>query len=51
MRANIIKDEEFGFNRVEPIPTQEEVEKFYAKEFYDTNAQYFNNSSLSFILL
>ena len=46
MKANIIKDSKFGFKRVEPIPTQEEVEKFYAQEFYDANAQYFNNSAL-----
>ena len=26
--------------------TQEEVEKFYAQEFYDANAKYFNNSAL-----
>lgn len=46
MKANIVKDSKFGFKRVEPIPTQEEVEKFYAQEFYDANAQYFNNSAL-----
>ena len=46
MKANIVKDNKFGFKRVEPIPTQEEVEKFYAQEFYDANAQYFNNSAL-----
>lgn len=46
MKANIIKDLEYGFYRVEPIPTQKQVEAFYAKEFYDANAQYFNNSSL-----
>ncbi|NQY10999.1 MAG: class I SAM-dependent methyltransferase [Flavobacteriales bacterium] len=46
MKANVIVDPEDGFKRVDPIPTQEEVEKFYAKEFYDANAQYFNNSSL-----
>ena len=46
MKANIVKDSKFGFKRVEPIPTQEEVEKFYAQEFYDANAKYFNNSAL-----
>jgi SAM-dependent methyltransferase len=46
MKANIIADGKYGFKRVEPVPTQEEVEKFYAEEFYDANAIYFNNSSL-----
>jgi SAM-dependent methyltransferase len=46
MKANIIKDSEYDFYRVDPVPTQKQVEEFYAKEFYDTNAQYFNNSSL-----
>lgn len=46
MKANIIKDAEFGYSRVDPIPTVEEVDAFYAKEFYDTNSKYFNNSSL-----
>jgi SAM-dependent methyltransferase len=46
MKANIIADGKYGFKRVEPIPSQEEVEKFYAEEFYDANAIYFNNSSL-----
>jgi SAM-dependent methyltransferase len=46
MKAKIVEDSKFGFKRVEPIPSQEEVEKFYAQEFYDANAQYFNNSAL-----
>tara|TARA_Y200000002_G_scaffold383101_1_gene403217 strand:- start:4680 stop:5558 length:879 start_codon:yes stop_codon:yes gene_type:complete len=46
MKAKIIEDSRFGFKRVEPIPSQKEVDKFYAQEFYDANAQYFNNSAL-----
>ena len=46
MKVKVVEDSKFKFKRVEPIPTQEEVEKFYAKEFYDANAQYFNNSAL-----
>ena len=46
MKANIVVDSKYGFSRVEPIPTQEEVEKFYAKEFYESNSAYFNNSAL-----
>ena len=43
---NIIKDPKYGYLRLEPIPSNEEVAEFYAKEFYDANASYFNNSSL-----
>jgi SAM-dependent methyltransferase len=43
---NIIKDPKYGYLRLEPIPSNEEVVEFYAKEFYDANASYFNNSSL-----
>ncbi|MDC0134436.1 class I SAM-dependent methyltransferase [Alphaproteobacteria bacterium] len=46
MKIEIVEDSKFRFKRVEPIPTQEEVDKFYAKEFYDANAEYFNNSAL-----
>lgn len=46
MKACIVEDKEFKFKRVEPVPTQEEVEKLYAQEFYDSNAKYFNNSAL-----
>ena len=46
MNKNVISDPEFGYLRLEPIPTQQEVEEFYAKEFYDANASYFNNSAL-----
>ena len=47
MKANIIQDVKYGYNRLEPIPTVEEVDAFYAKEFYDANAKYFNNSSFT----
>lgn len=46
MKANIIKDPDFGYLRVDPIPTQSEVEKFYLKDFYSANEVYFNDSSL-----
>ena len=46
MKVKIVEDSKFGFKRVEPIPSQEEVERFYAQEFYDANAKYFNNSAL-----
>lgn len=43
---NIIEDPKYGYLRLDPIPSNEEVAEFYAKEFYDANASYFNNSSL-----
>ena len=43
---NIIEDPKHKYLRLEPIPSNEEVAEFYAKEFYDANASYFNNSSL-----
>jgi SAM-dependent methyltransferase len=46
MNKNVIEDPEFGYLRLNPIPSQEEVDEFYSKEFYDSNAKYFNNSGL-----
>lgn len=46
MKANIIKDPDFDYLRVDPVPTQSEVEKFYLKDFYRANEVYFNDSSL-----
>lgn len=46
MKANIVKDKDYGFLRLEPIPSQKEVEEFYAKDFYNSNKSYFNDSSL-----
>ena len=46
MKHQVVTDPEFGFKRLDPIPTTEEVEKLYLDEFYSQNAAYFNNSSL-----
>ena len=46
MKKNVITDPVYGYLRLNPIPTEEEVNEFYAKEFYDSNASYFNNSAL-----
>jgi SAM-dependent methyltransferase len=46
-KYKVIKDGTFGYHRLDPIPTQEEVEKFYLEEFYSTKYKYFNNSALS----
>jgi len=46
MKAKVVNDFKYGFKRVDPVPTQEEVEAYYAKEFYDSNSHFFNQSSL-----
>jgi 2-polyprenyl-3-methyl-5-hydroxy-6-metoxy-1,4-benzoquinol methylase len=42
----IITDPMHGFLRIDPIPTEKEVEEYYLKEFYSTNYKQFNDSSL-----
>lgn len=42
----IIEDPKYNYLRVEPIPTQEQVDKFYLEDFYSSNYSYFNDSSL-----
>ena len=46
MKSKKNKDPKYGFFTADPIPTKEEVDAFYEKEFYDSNSKYFNNSSL-----
>ncbi len=41
---NLIKDPEYGYLRVDPVPTLEEVDKYYQEEFYTSKR--FNDSSL-----
>lgn len=38
-------EDELGFLRVDPIPSEEEVERFYKEEFYSSEYKYFNDSS------
>jgi len=40
----IIPDPEYGYLRADPVPTKEEVERYYQEEFY--TAKRFNDSSL-----
>ncbi|MFM2393546.1 MAG: hypothetical protein RLZZ546_1528 [Bacteroidota bacterium] len=47
MRPKVINDPVYNYLRLDPIPTQEEVDTFYAQEFYASNANYFNNSALA----
>jgi len=45
LKAKIIKDPKYGFLRIDPIPSQKEVEKLYSEEFYSSEYKYFNDSS------
>ena len=45
-RYNVINDPTFGYLRVDPLPTQEEVEQYYREEFYSSTYKRFNDSSL-----
>jgi 2-polyprenyl-3-methyl-5-hydroxy-6-metoxy-1,4-benzoquinol methylase len=42
----IERNEEFGFYQIRPTPSQEEITKFYADEFYSSQYKGFNNSAL-----
>jgi SAM-dependent methyltransferase len=46
VKYKIVKDEINDFYRLDPIPSDEDVEKYYLEEFYSTNYKSFNNSSL-----
>jgi SAM-dependent methyltransferase len=41
----IIKDDVYGYLRLDPIPTENEVNEYYKKEFYNENHNKFNDSS------
>jgi len=43
---HIIDDPEYHYLRVDPIPTHEEVQKYYRDEFYSQKYPSFNDSSL-----
>lgn len=43
---NIITDPKFGYKRVEPIPSVQEVEKYYKEDFYSEVNPSFNDSSI-----
>ncbi|MBI4685901.1 MAG: class I SAM-dependent methyltransferase [Nitrospirae bacterium] len=43
---SVIKDPTYGYYRVDPIPTQEEIERYYLEEFYSSKYKQFNDSSL-----
>lgn len=43
-KYKIVRDEQYGYLRADPVPSVEEVEKYYREEFY--SAKRFNDSSL-----
>lgn len=47
MSDQIVVDPEYGYRRIDPIPTSEEVDKYYREEFYSrSRANYENDSGL-----
>lgn len=46
MMKKVIKDKQYDFLRLDPIPTKKDVDEYYKKEFYSANSNFFNNSSL-----
>jgi SAM-dependent methyltransferase len=46
-RYRIVRDNRFGFDRIQPTPSQEEVERYYNQEFYALQNPRFNDSSLA----
>lgn len=45
------RNKDFGFYQVLPTPSQDEITKFYAEEFYSSEYKRFNNSTLEVQLL
>ncbi len=45
-KYQIVSDSRYHYLRIDPIPTNEEVEEFYKQEFYSTEYKNFNDSSL-----
>ncbi len=45
-KYTIIADPTYGYLRVDPLPTREEIEAYYQKEFYSTEYPRFNDSQL-----
>jgi len=43
---NVITDPKFGYKRIDPIPSVEEVEKYYKEDFYSEINPEFNDSSI-----
>lgn len=47
MTARIVRDPQYGYLRIDPIPSAEDVDRYYRDEFYDrSRANYVNDSGL-----
>lgn len=46
LKMSLERHPTFGFFQVKPTPTQEEITRFYAEEFYSSKYKAFNNSAL-----
>lgn len=47
LKHNVVADPTYGFLRVEPLPTKEEVERYYRQEFYSEKNPNFNDSAIA----
>ena len=47
IKSQLIEDKRYGFLRIDPVPTEEEVEAFYLEEFYTSEYRKFNDSDLA----
>lgn len=46
MKAKVIQDDTYGYLRLDPVPSKEEVDRYYAEEFYArSETNYVNDSS------
>lgn len=45
-KYKIIKDPKYGYFRLNPIPTRQELDDFYSRKFYSSEYKRFNDSSL-----
>ena len=44
-KYKIIQDPVYGYTRIDPIPTKEELDKFYTEDFYSSRYKCFNDAS------
>jgi 2-polyprenyl-3-methyl-5-hydroxy-6-metoxy-1,4-benzoquinol methylase len=45
-KYKVIADPEYGYLRLDPVPSQDEVERYYEEEFYSSEYKRFNDSSI-----
>jgi hypothetical protein len=48
-KYRIVTDPKYGYLRVDPIPTPEEVEHFYLEKFYSSDYNQFNDNRCSIL--